>query len=675
MLRFFSKFQRSRNIVLLAFSLLLLVGLVIFYIPNTPLNPEGGPGAASAEDDDVVVAKVGSKEILMREYRAQLQAMALQFGRGNSLPMAAMKSLGMDKQVLDGLISNRLLLDQAEELNLTGTDREIAQIIKNNFVDTEGKFVGAEEYKRRLRLQGTDIERYEEEQRNNITAGKVRDYLVSGQIVADREIEERFKQDNTKVDIVYAVVDLEKVRKTYQPTEADLRAYYDSHLGEFKAAEPTRQVDYLFISTDDAAKIVPVSDEELRLEYESKKQVESRASIIRLDVLTEADEESVRAKVNELNQRVRGSQNVPAEDFATVARGNSQDPSKSNGGDLGWIKKDPNKSADWRQRPYTNSLKVGAIDGPFRDGRSWYIMKITEEREVPFAQMRDTLRATVSNNKAFQKASQLADLAYEKATEFNDLRKAAEVLAGELKVSPETLLKSTPYFKAGDPLPSLGKGAGFASNPAFEEAVSTLKKGEIGDKVSIPGGQAIPRLVDQLGDGQQMSFEQARNQVENNLRREKEPTLARTRAQEILSQAKSAAELEQLAKSAGLEVKNDTNFDAYPFPGAAGSRNSTAYQAKYFVQQMKEGDVARSPLQVGTSYLVYAAKKRVEADLSQLPSQRASIRINLLSERKNAATEAIIKGLRMQYEKQGKLKINQEAIDKLFSQTAAATPQ
>jgi peptidyl-prolyl cis-trans isomerase D len=674
MLRFFSKFQRSRNIVLLAFSLLLLVGLVIFYIPNTPLNPDGSMGATTSKDDEVVVAEVGSQKILMREYRAQLQQMSLQFGRGNSLPLGAMKSLGMDKQVLDGLISNRLLLDQADKLNLVGTDREIAQVIKTNFVDNEGKFIGAEEYKRRLRLQGTDVERYETDQRNSISATKVRDYLVTGQTVSDREVEELFRQNNTKVDVVYAVVDLDKVRKTYQPTEQDLRAYYDSHQGDFKATEPTRQVEYIFISTDDAAKIVPVSDDELKQEYEGKKQYESRASIIRLDVLTEKDEDSVRAKINELTQRVRGSKDVPAEDFATVARGNSQDPSKSNGGDLGWIKKDPNKSSDWRQRPYTNSLKPGAIDGPFRDGRSWYIMKVTEEREIPFAQMRDTLRATISNNKAFQKASQLADLAYEKATEFNDLRKAAEILAKELKVSPESLIKSTPYFKNGDPLPMLGKGAGFASNPAFEEAISSLKKGEIGDKVSIPGGQAVARLVDQLGNGQQMTFDQARNQAEDKLRREVEPTLAKKKADEILAAAKSPAELEQLSKAAGLEIKNDTNFDSYTFPGAGSSRSSTGYQAKNFLHQLKEGAVASAPIKVGTSYLVYAAKKKVEADLSLLPQQRAGLRQSLLNERKNAATEAILKGLRTQYEKDGQLKINQDAIDKYFSQPGTTQP-
>ncbi|MFM8395434.1 MAG: SurA N-terminal domain-containing protein [Acidobacteriota bacterium] len=674
MLRFFSKFQRSRNIVLLSFSLLLLVGLVIFYIPNTPLNPDGQPGATTAEDDDKVVAEVGSKEILMREYRSQLQAMALQYGRGNSLPLPALKSLGLDKQVLDNLINNRLLLDQAETLNLSGTDREIAQTIRTTFVDNEGKFIGADEYKRRLRLQGTDIERFEEQERNRISETKVRDYITTGIHVSDREIEQRFIQNNTKVDVVYAVFDIEKIRKTYQPTEQDLRAYFDSHQADFKANDPTRQVDYLFISTDDAAKIVPVSDDELRAEYETNKQFELRASVIRLDVLTPADEDPVRAKIEALNQRVRGSKETPGEDFATVARGNSQDPSSSKGGDLGWLKKEPNKSSDWKQRPYSNGLKVGTIDGPFRDGRSWYIMKVTEEREVPFEQMRQTLRATVSNNKAFQKASQLADLGYEKATEFNDLAKAAEVLAKELKVAPATLLRSTPYFKAGDPLPSLGKGAGFASNPAFEDAVSTLKKGEIGDKVSIPGGQAIPRLVDQISNGQQLTFEQARNQVEDKLRREKEPVLVKTRAEELLAKATSAAELEQLAKAQGLEVSTDTNFENYRFPGATGSRNSNTYQAKQLVQRMKEGEVAKTPLRAGTSYIVFAAKKRVEADLSQLPGQKSMIRSTILGELRNASIDAFIKGLRMRYEKEGKLKIKQELIDKMFAETPNPAP-
>lgn len=671
MLRFFSKFQRSRNILLFAFCLLLLVGLVIFYIPNASIDPTGRMNAG-AEDDEVEVARVGSQKILMGQYRTQLEQMALQFGRGNNFPLSALRGIEADKQVLDNLIGNRLLLDIADELNLSATDRELAEVIKDQFSDGSGKFIGAEEYRRRLRLQGKSVESFEEEQRGLITSRKVRDYFLSTPQIGDREIEEKFRDDYTRIDVVYAAIDLDTIRKSYQPSEQDLRAYYQSNQGSFKATEPTRQVDYLFISTDDAAKIVPVTEEELRQEYEARKQFEYRVSVIRIDVASSQDEDVAREKINELNQRVRGTKDVPGEDFASVARGNSQDPSKAQGGDIGWVKKDANKTSDWRQRPYTNALSVGAIDGPFRDGRSWYILKVTEERQVPFAELRETLRATISNNKAFQKASQLADLAYEKATEYKDLRRAADDLAKELKVSPGTLVRSTPYFKTGDSLASLGKGAGFATNPAFEEATATLAKGEIGDKVSIPGGQAIPRVSDLLKNGEQLTFDQAKNQVELKYRAEKEPLLAKQRAEEILRQAKSSKDLEQILKAQGFTVSKDNNFETYTFPGVStGGKAPLVYQARQALLKLQTDQVASTPLKAGTSYLVFGVTNRTDADLAQLPANRSTILSTLLSERQSAISESVIKSLRAKYEKEGKIKIYQERIDKLF---AEATP-
>ncbi len=675
MLRFFTKFQRSRNFLLLAFCGLLLIGLIVFYIPNTPLDPSG-TFSSSAAEDNTVIAKVGSEEIKLKDYRLALANMASTFGRGNALPMSTLKALGMDKQVLDQLISNRLLLAKADELNLTGTDREVSDIIKRNFIDPEGRWVGAEEYKRRLKLQGQDVAEYEKDRRSEISARKMRNFMTAALQVSDREIEEKFKRDNTKIDVTYATIDLDKVREKYSPTEEDLKAWYESHKGEFKATEATRKVEYIFISTDDVAKIVPVTEEELKQEYANRKQVEFRVSIIKLDVLTPNDEGTVQAKINDLNRRVRGVEGgTPPEDFAVVAKGNSQDKSAAGGGDIGWIRKDANKSGDWRQRPYSNGLSVGAIDGPFRDGQSWYILKVTEQRDVPFAQMRETLKATLTNNKSFQYASQMADKAYEKATEFKDLRKAAEEIAKELKVNPATLVKMTPYFKNGDPLPDLGKGAGRASNPAFEEAVSTLKKGEIGDKVSIPGGQAVPRLVDIIENGQQLTFEQARNQVEDKLRQEKEPTLAQAKAREIVNKATNAAEFERLARAEGLEVKTDTNFNNYSFPGASAGGLQAGNQARTALYGLKEGEVARNPVKVGTSYLIFAATKRTEADLSKLPAERDSIRQILLNERQSTALEAYLKAVRSSFEKEGKIKIYQDRIDKFFATADTPIPQ
>jgi len=347
------------------------------------------------------------------------------------------------------------------------------------------------------------------------------------------------------------------------------------------------------------------------------------------------------------------------------------DPSASKGGDIGWIKKEPNKPNHWMQRVYTNNMDVGQIEGPFEEGKSWYLMKVTEKRDVPFEQMRATIKATASNNEADKKASQLADLAYEKAKEQKDIRKGAEAVANQLKVTPESLIKSTPYFKKGDPLPTLGKGEGFASNPAFEEAVSALKKGEIGEKVRIPGGQAVPMVVDILENSQQMSYEQARNQVEDKLRREKEPALARERAQQIVNQANNVEDFKRLAKAEGLEIKTDTNLNTYSFSGAVAGGAATSNLAKSALLSLKEGDVYKTPIKVGAEYLIFAAVKRTEADLSKLSSERDSIRESIKSERERAAYEAFIKSTRKQYEEQGKVKVYQDRIDKFFASSLA----
>lgn len=668
MLRFFAKLERSRSVLLVAFCALLLVGLIAFYIPTEYLGPGTGPVRSS--DDDAVIAKVGSEEITLKEYKAALSRSLSAFSRGNSLPLSIAKSIGYDKQALDQLISERLVIEQGRDLKLAGTDREVSDAIRRVFTDDKGGFIGRDEYLRRIKLSGLNVEEYENERRNDITARKVRDFIISPTQVSDRDVEEKYKRDNTKIEAVYATVDREKIRSKFSPTEQEFRSYYDARKDEFKAGEKTRKVEYIFIPMNEVAKTVPVTEEELKKEYESRKEYEKRASIIKLNVLATADEDTVKSKIDELAGKVRDSK--PGEDFATVAKGNSQDPSAKQGGDIGWIKKDRNKSSQWRQRVYNNNLEVGAVEGPFREGRSWYLMKVTEQREVPFEQMRDTLKATAQNNRAYKVANDLAQKAYEKATEHKDLRKAAEAIAGDVKVSADSLLKSTPYFMDGDAQKDLGDSASHANNPAFDNATNTLAKDEIGEKVSIPGGFAVPRVVDILDKGTAMSFEQARNQVENKYRQEKEPTFAQARAQEILNQSKSVEDFERLAKAEGLEIKTDTNFDSYSFPSASQEGSQASNQARTALMSLKEGEAAKSPIKVGASYLIFAAKKRTEADLSKLPQERETVRRGILNERQNLAFDAFIKAARKRYEEQGKIKIYQNEIDKFFKNAEAA---
>lgn len=674
MLRFFAKFQRSRNFILAAFCTVLFIGLIGFYIPNSPLDPSRG--GATSGDNDTVIAKVGSQTITLKEYKSGLDRYAQMLGRGQAFPVAALKQFGLDKEIFDQLIESKISLDQAADLGLTGTNEEISRYVQNMFRDPKtGQFVGVEAYKKRLRENGLNVEEFETQTRDSLTTSKFRDFIQLAAQVSDKDVEDAFKRENTKVDVVYAAIDRDKIAAGFKPTEEELKAYYESHKGNFKATLPTRKVDYLFIPTDAVSKIVPLSDDELRKEYEKKKQPEYRVSAIRLNVLDPKDDSTVNSKINELANKVRtkdvGGQ---GEDFATVARGNSQDASRAQGGDLGWIKRNPNSKNDWRQRVYTSEMAVNQIDGPFKEGNAWYLIKVAEKRDAPFEDMVSTLKATLSNNKAFSKASEIADRAQKIAADSKDIRKAAAEVAKELSVSPESLIKTTPYFKSGDSL-EIGTSTSRSNVPAFDDAVAGLKKGQIGKKVDIPGGPAIPQIVDVIENGNQLSFDQARNQVEEKLRTEKLPNLAKAKADELIGKSNSATDLETNLKAAGFDVKKDTNFNTYNFAGGSGSTSNASMQARAAILGLKEGEVNKFPIKSGISYLVFAATKRVEPDMSTFASEKSSIKQRLITERQNEAFNAFITSTRKRYEKDGKIKIYQDKIDKFFSSLSATSNQ
>ena len=662
MLRFFARFKGLHKLVFVFFCGVLLIGLVLFYaIPGFDLTNRAAGRSNAA--DNTVIARVGSREITLKEFRQQISALSSMYTRGgNELPMAVIKSLGLDKQALDRLIEEQLALAEADRLHITATDEEVSNQIKAlpGFSKEDGSFIGAEEYKRALALRGENVEEFEDNIRRSIVLGKIRDLLGAPMQVSDKEIEEKYKEDTTQVELVYAQIDQSKVKDTIKFTDDELKSYYDGHKDEFKTTEAVRKVDYVFIPTDKATATAPVTEEDLKKEYEERKQFEPRVSIIKLNVLTPQDDGTVSAKINELATRVRGTPQTKAEDFATVARGNSQDPSAANGGDIGFVKKDANKPNDWKQRAY--GLQVGNIDGPFRDGTSYYIMKVTEQRQIPFSEMRPTLEASLKNRKGYQRANEIADKVYEEFTKDKDIKKAAAVAASELKIgNPESLIRNIPFFKKGDTLPEIG------SNPAFESAVEGMSKGEIGAKISIPNGIAVPRLIDVKEAGQQLNYDDAKFLVEQKLRSVKEPDAVRAKAQEIVNNAKTPAELEAEFKKLGLDVKKDTNFNTFNFSSLA-----VVQQARTAALALKEGEVGKTPVKTGASWLMFAAIKRKDPDMSRLATERHSYQQRLLDEMQNMAFDAQVKAARQRYEKEGKLTINQKRIDDFMNSEPVA---
>ena len=75
---------------------------------------------------------------------------------------------------------------------------------------------------------------------------KVREFIISPIQVSDREVEEAYKRDNTRSRCLRHRRP-GKIRAKFNPTEQDLRSYFDARKDEFKAGERTRRVEYIFI--------------------------------------------------------------------------------------------------------------------------------------------------------------------------------------------------------------------------------------------------------------------------------------------------------------------------------------------------------------------------------------------------------------------------------------------
>ncbi len=107
MLKQLGRLERTRNIVILLFAVLMAVSLVIFYAPGrtaSNLDPT---------KNTEIVAKVGSRNITLADVARIRENYAQMFGNRVNLAQ-----LGGNKRFLDGLIGRHVIAQEAERLGL-----------------------------------------------------------------------------------------------------------------------------------------------------------------------------------------------------------------------------------------------------------------------------------------------------------------------------------------------------------------------------------------------------------------------------------------------------------------------------------------------------------------------------------------------------------------------------
>jgi peptidyl-prolyl cis-trans isomerase D len=668
MLKQLSRFERTSKVLILGFVGLMAVSLVLFFRPN------GSSSALEPAKSTEVLATVGGNEVTVGDFTTRKLNLQGQFSRfGGQVSLLQMGYT--DERILDGLILNKVTVQEAARLGLGASEEEVIDRIAKTFRDASGKLtltdasgkLDMSKYQERV----GDVGQFERGVAEDIAREKLEAFVAASVRISEDEVQQDYERKNTNFDLTYVVVSADKMAEKIQPTDDELKAYYEKHKTDYNILVPQKKIKYVFIDQDKSGQKLQISDKELRDEYDSLKPEFKQAGVkvqqIVLKVARPDLDATVKAKADELVAKARGDQETTTEQaFGDLAKGNSEDPATAtNGGHVnGTVKKNPNKSDDPYQKVL--DLQPGEVTEAIKYKNAYYILRRGEPVPKTFEDAKPELLVSLRNRRGYTVAQKIAQRAQDRLKETKDPQKVAQEFAAEANMTAADMVRETPFVKPGDDVPNIG------SSQQFEEAIAPLENpNDVGERTGIKNGFAIPMLVEKK-DPRIPEFSEVKDKVTQAVKTEKAKSMLEDKAKELIANAKSPGDLKAAAAKLGLEAKAEANYKVGTPLGEAGSSvllDDPLYAAK-------TGEVLKTPIFLNSNYLVIGVNTRTEADLAEFAKQRDSLMQTALTERKNQVFEDYLTAVQKRMEQDGKIKVYKDVLAGMMeAEEPEAAPQ
>src|SRR6201999_4037867 len=109
---------------------------------------------------------------------------------------------------------------------------------------------------------------YEQNVRDTLAARKLMAFVTAGVQISEPEIKEKYMRENASFDLTYVAVNADDLSKKLNPSDEEMRQYFDAHKTDYRFQFPQKKIRYLFVNQEKAGQKIPVSDDELRKEYD-----------------------------------------------------------------------------------------------------------------------------------------------------------------------------------------------------------------------------------------------------------------------------------------------------------------------------------------------------------------------------------------------------------------------
>jgi peptidyl-prolyl cis-trans isomerase D len=651
MLKFFNRLEKTRNFFILIFAVLMVTSLVFFY------RPMGGGVSANLARSEETAAKVSGEKITLGELYRQREAYS-RYTQGRPYPA---------KLVLNGLIGSRIARVEAERLGLTATDAEVAAAIREQFKDPSGKPFDQTRYQQLVTEQAGSVANYEQGVRDELSGNKLRAFLTSGVTVSEQELLNDFQKKNTKFDLSYVVVSAADLAKAITPTEQELRDYFEKNKSAYYISVPQKKVRYVFVNTAKIGEKLPIADADLKAEYDKLPEDKKKAGVLGQEIVLRVPkpefEGQVQEKANQLVARLRkDGETVSEEAFADIAKGQSENAATAtNGGKLkGPVRENLNNPTDPYQRLI--KMKPGEITEPINYQGRYFILRRGEDVPKSFEDAKKELEVSMRNRKAYGVAAELAGKVAESLKQTKDAAKTAQQFAGDANMSATEMVRETDYIKPGDNVPNIG------TSPDFEAGIASLENpSDVGDKIPVTNGFAIPILVDKK-EPRDAEFGEVKDKITELVKLEKAREQMPQIAQQIAAGAGTAGGLGAAASSKGLKAEDQKAF-ILGSPLGQGPSASTSEELENAIYAMKNGDVTKTPIKIGENWYIVGVNGRTDANMDDFAKQRDDLMEQFLNRKRGEVFSDYMAAARQKLESAGSIKIYDDVVAKLEDET------
>jgi peptidyl-prolyl cis-trans isomerase D len=631
--------DKAVRILLGAILVVVALSMITYLIPGSGSGMGGG-------GEDTVIATIGDQKITTLDARKALQNIT----RGGQVQPQLLAIYA--PQVVQSLIADRAMAYEAQRQGIRISDEDVNVAIQNSLPPgyfQDGKLIKKAEFEAALAAQNMTVADLKADTARQLLTTRLRDIALEGTVVAPSEIEAIFRQHGQKAKIEYVIMAPAKYQGDVKTDPAAMKEYYDKNHTQFQVPAK-KSISYLVFDPTQMESTIQVTDADLQREYSAnldKFRVPERAHARHILFFTNKgqNEAQVKAKAEALLKQIRAGG-----DFAVLAKANSEDTgSGAKGGDLGWV------THGQMVKPFEDAvfaLKPNEISDLVKTQYGYHIVQVLEKEPAHL--------------RTFEEAKVEIASAYKKQRVNDVMQKAADKAQADFRKDPahpekaaadvNQPLQHVDNITAGDPLPLIGVA------PAFDQAIGALGKNDVSQPVVLPGNKIAIAVVTGITPAHPASFDESQPQIRQALQGQGLEVILSQKASDLMAKTKeNGGDFAKAAKAMGLEVKTSADFDRQ---GAVEGVGSASSLPDAFTKPV--GSVF-GPVNSQGNRVVGKIVSRVEPAMADLPAQSAAIRDEIKSRRARERNGIFEDGVRQQLQKDGKIKLHQDVINKLIA--------